>query len=126
MAALQAVNTSAAPKAGPYSQAMVVNGMVFTAGQIGTDPATDAFVEGGVQEQTHQVFKNLAAVLEAAGTGFDKVVKTTVFLSDMNDFAAMNAIYSTYFPALLPARSTVQVARLPKDALVEIELIAVL
>jgi 2-iminobutanoate/2-iminopropanoate deaminase len=111
---------------GPYSQAIIANGFVFTAGQTGTDPATKKLVQGGVQEQTRQVLTNVKAVLEAAGASLDSVVKTTVFLADMNDFAAMNQIYATFFTDTPPARSTVQVARLPGDALVEIETVAVL
>jgi 2-iminobutanoate/2-iminopropanoate deaminase len=110
---------------GPYSPAIVANGMVFTAGQTGTDPATKKLVDGGIEAQTRQVLNNIKAVLEAAGTSLDNVVKTTVFLADMNDFAAMNAVYGEFFPEPYPARSTVQVARLPGDALVEIETIAV-
>jgi 2-iminobutanoate/2-iminopropanoate deaminase len=121
----QVVSTDKAPGAvGPYSQAIVANGMVFTAGQVPLVPGTKALVEGGIQEQTRQVFANLQAVLEAAGTSLDKAVKTTVFLKDMNDFAAMNEVYATYFTGAPPARSTVQVAKLPLDALVEIEVIA--
>lgn len=122
----QLVSTSQAPNAaGPYSQAIIANGFVFAAGQIGIDPTTGEFVEG-VAEQTRRVFQNLSAVLEAAGTSLANVVKTTVFLQDMNDFAVMNEVYGEHFPAPFPARSTIQVARLPKNALVEIELIAVI
>lgn len=121
----QAVSTDKAPGAvGPYSQAIVANGMVFTAGQIPLVPGTKALVEGGIQEQTRQVMNNLTAVLDAAGTTLDNAVKTTVFLSDMNNFAAMNEVYATFFTGNPPARSTVQVARLPMDALVEIEVVA--
>lgn len=116
----------APPAAGPYSQAIVANGMVFTAGQIGLDPHTRQFAGQSIQEQTRQVFANLSAVLAAAGCTFADCVKSTVFLKDMNDFAAMNSVYSEYFPANPPARTTVQAARLPIDALIEIELIAVL
>lgn len=123
----QPVSTSHAPNAaGPYSQAIIANGFVFTAGQIGTDPATDQFVEGGVAEQTRRAIESLSAILASAGTSLAHVVKTTVFLQDMGDFAAMNAVYAEHFPAPFPARSTVQVARLPKDARVEIEAIAVI
>lgn len=123
----QAIQTEHAPAAiGPYSQAILANGLVFTAGQTPIVPATKALVEGGIQEQTKQVLENVKAILEAAGTSLDKVVKTTVFLKDMNDFAAMNAVYATYFTGTPPARSTVQVARLPLDAMVEIETIALL
>jgi 2-iminobutanoate/2-iminopropanoate deaminase len=120
------VSTEKAPGAiGPYSQAIKVNGLVFCSGQIPIDPATGEFVSGGIVEQTEQVLRNLAAVLEAAGTSIENVVKTTVFLADMNDFAAMNEIYGRYFDANKPARATVQAARLPRDARVEIECIAV-
>ncbi|MEO8607009.1 MAG: RidA family protein [Chloroflexota bacterium] len=119
------IKSENAPAAvGPYSQAIIANGMVFTAGQTGTDPTTKQLVDGGIQGQTRQVLQNVKAVLEAAGTNLENVVKTTVFLADMNDFAAMNAIYGEFFPQPYPARSTVQVARLPGDALVEIETIA--
>lgn len=115
-----------APKAiGPYSQAIIANGFVYTAGQIGTDPKTGTLVEGGIVEQTEQALKNLAAVLKAAGSSLDNAVKTTVFLADMNDFAKMNEVYSKFFKKPYPARSTVQVARLPRDAKIEIEVIAV-
>lgn len=121
------IHTEKAPPAvGPYSQAVAVSGFVYTAGQVGLDPVTRQFAGNSVQEQTHQVMKNLAAVLEAAGCTFADVVKTTVFLKDMNDFAAMNAIYGECFQTDAPARSTVEVTRLPLDALVEIEVIAVL
>ena len=121
------VSTENAPGAiGPYSQAIKVKGMIFCSGQIPIDPATGEFVEGGVAEQTEQVFKNLMAVLEAGGTSLEGVVKTTVFLADMNDFAAMNEIYGRYFDTNKPARATVQAARLPRDARVEIECIAVI
>ncbi len=120
------VETVDAPKAiGPYSQGIVANGFVFTAGQIGTDPKTGTLVEG-IEAQTEQVLKNLAAVLKASGSSMDDIVKATVFLADMNDFAKMNAVYAKYFEAPFPARSTVQVARLPRDAKIEIEVMAVL
>jgi 2-iminobutanoate/2-iminopropanoate deaminase len=120
------VSTENAPGAiGPYSQAIKANGMIFCSGQIPIDPATGEFVEGGVVEQTEQVFKNLIAVLEAGGTSLEGVVKTTVFLADMNDFGAMNEVYGRYFDTNKPARATVQAARLPRDARVEIECIAV-
>ena len=109
---------------GPYSQAMVLGDLVFTAGQIALDPATKGMVGDEVQAQTRQVLENLKAVLEAAGSGLDKVVKTTVFLQDMDDFAAMNAVYAEYFTGVAPARSAVQAARLPLDARVEIECVA--
>lgn len=122
---MKIVSTENAPGAiGPYSQAIAANGMVFCSGQIPIDIATGEFVSEDVAEQTHQVLKNLTAVLEAAGSGLDKVVKTTVFLADMNDFAVMNEIYAEYFNASKPARATVQAARLPRDAKVEIDCIA--
>lgn len=122
----QIVKTEEAPRAiGPYSQAVVAGGLVFTSGQIPIDPATGEFVAGGIVEQTRQVLKNLGKVLEGAGTGLDRVVKTTVYLADMGDFAAMNEVYAQSFPAdSPPARSTVQAARLPRDARVEIDVIA--
>jgi 2-iminobutanoate/2-iminopropanoate deaminase len=120
------VKTERAPAAiGPYSQAVRASGLVFCSGQIPIDPATGEFVPGGIREQTEQVLRNLSAVLEAAGTGLESVVKTTVFLADMNDFAAMNEVYGRYFAGDgPPARSTVEAARLPRDARVEIEAIA--
>ncbi len=120
------ISTENAPGAiGPYSQAVKTGGMVFCSGQIPIDVATGEFVAGGVAEQTHQVLKNLSAVLEAAGSGLNHVVKTTVFLADMNDFTAMNTVYAGYFSENKPARATVQAARLPRDARVEIDCIAV-
>ncbi len=123
-----AISTTAAPAAiGPYSQAVRVGDMLFTSGQIPTDPKTGNFVPGGIKEQTTQVLENLKAILAQAGIDLIHVVKTTVFLKDMKDFAAMNEVYATYLApegAVPPARSTVQVAALPKDALVEIEVIA--
>jgi 2-iminobutanoate/2-iminopropanoate deaminase len=121
------VQTDAAPKAlGPYSQAVVANGLVFCAGQIPLDPATGNIVEGGIAEQTHQVLKNLRAVLKAAGSDLGQAVKTTVFLKSMDSFAAMNEVYGLpeYFGSATPARSTVEVARLPRDVMVEIEVVA--
>lgn len=119
------VHTEDAPKAiGPYSQAVRTEGMVMTAGQIGLNPKTGELVEGGIQAQTRQVLTNLRHVLEAAESGLGSVVKTTVFLKDMKDFAQMNAIYAEFFPENPPARSTVAAADLPKGALVEIEAIA--
>ena len=121
------IQTDSAPKAlGPYSQAIVANGMVYCAGQIPLDPATGNLVDGGIAEQTHQVLKNLRAVLKAAGSDLDRAVKTTVFLKSMDSFAAMNEVYGKpeYFGAAAPARSTVEVARLPRDVLVEIEIVA--
>jgi 2-iminobutanoate/2-iminopropanoate deaminase len=121
------IQTDKAPKAiGPYSQAIRTDAMVFTAGQIGLDPATMELVPGGVEEQTRQVLNNLRSVLEAAGSSLAHVVKTIVFLQDMNDFPKMNAIYAEYFGENPPARSTVAVAALPKGALVEIEAIALI
>ena len=123
----QVVQTDSAPKAiGPYSQAIVANGFAFCSGQIPLDPASGNVVEGGVEAQTHQVLRNLSAVLQAAGTDLAHVVKTTVFLQSMGDFATMNAVYGTYFTQNPPGRSTVEVARLPRNALVEIEAIAAL
>jgi len=120
------IATECAPQAiGPYSQAVRVGNMVFASGQIPIDPATKEFVFGGIAEQTEQVLKNLKAVFEAAGVGLDQIVKTTVFLADMNDFTAMNEVYGRYFGQNPPARATVQAARLPRDAKVEIEAIAV-
>lgn len=123
----RAVESADAPKAiGPYSQAVVANGFVYTAGQIGSDPKTGMLVGGGIEEQTEQALKNLAAVLKASGSSMDDSVKTTVFLADINDFARMNEIYAKHFKQPFPARSTVQAARLPRDAKVEIEVVAVL
>lgn len=122
----RAIETPDAPKAiGPYSQAIVVNGFIFAAGQVGADPKTGTLVEGGIEAQTEQVLKNIEAVLKASGSSMENVVKTTVFLADMNDFGKMNEVYAKYFKAPFPARSTVQVARLPRDAKVEIEAVAV-
>ena len=123
----QAVSTPSAPAAiGPYSQAIKAGNMLFVSGQIPTDPKTGTLVEGGIQPQTHQVFKNIGEILKAAGASFDHVVSASVFLADMNDFARMNEIYATYFASPAPARATVQVGRLPKDSLVEIQVTAVL
>ncbi|ORZ25933.1 endoribonuclease L-PSP [Absidia repens] len=122
---LTPVQTSNAPAAlGPYAQAIKVNGMVYTSGQIPIDPATGAIVEGGITEQTLQSLANIDAVLKASDSSAEKVIKTTVFLKDMNDFVAMNEVYGKYFDKHQPARSCVQVARLPKDVMVEIECIA--
>jgi 2-iminobutanoate/2-iminopropanoate deaminase len=119
------IKTERAPAAiGPYSQAVRAGGFVFASGQIPLDPKTGEFVPGGIAEQTEQVMRNLSAVLEAAGTNFESVVKTTVFLADMNDFGAMNEVYGRYFKENPPARATVQAGRLPRDARVEIDLIA--
>lgn len=109
---------------GPYSQAIKSGGLVFVSGQIALDPQTGEFVGADVRQQTERVLENLKAILEASGASLSHVVKTTVFLKDMNDFTAMNEIYARYFTTAPPARSTIQVARLPKDALVEIEVIA--
>jgi 2-iminobutanoate/2-iminopropanoate deaminase len=120
------VSTDKAPGAiGPYSQAIKTGGMLFCSGQIPIDPVTGEFVSNDIGEQTDQVLKNLSAVLEAGGMNLDNVVKTTVFLADMSDFAAMNEVYGRYFSDNKPARATVQAARLPRDAKVEIECIAV-
>jgi len=119
------VKSDKAPAAlGPYSVAVKAGHVVFTAGQLGLDPSSGNFVEGGIKEQTRQALENIKAVLDAAGSKMSKVVKTTVFLLDMNDFGAMNEVYGEYFTKKFPARSAVQVARLPKDGLVEIEAIA--
>jgi len=121
----QAVSTPSAPPAiGPYSQAIRAGSLLFVSGQIPLDPATGNLVEGDLAAQTHRVFQSLEAILAAAGATFDNVVRTTVYLADMNDFPAMNAVYATYFSSPAPARATVQAARLPKDARVEIDLIA--
>ncbi len=122
----RAVESPDAPKAiGPYSQAIVANGFIFTAGQVGADPKTGVLVEGGIEAQTEQVLKNIEAVLKAAGSSLDDVVKTAVFLADLNDFAKMNEVYAKRFKTPFPARSTVQVARIPRDAKIEIEAVAV-
>jgi 2-iminobutanoate/2-iminopropanoate deaminase len=121
----EVVSTKDAPQAiGPYSQAIKANGFVFTSGQIAIDPATQQVVTGDVAAQTDRVLRNLSEILEAAGSGLGKVVRSTVFLKSMNDFAAMNQIYGQYFSSDAPARSTVEVARLPKDVLVEIDVVA--
>jgi 2-iminobutanoate/2-iminopropanoate deaminase len=121
------IQTEKAPKAiGPYSQAIRIDSLVYTAGQVGIDPATGELVPGAVEEQTRQVLTNLSNVLEAAGSSLEHVVKTAVFLKDMNDFAKMNAVYAEFLGQNPPARSTVAVAGLPKGALVEIEAIALL
>lgn len=120
------LHTEKAPAAiGPYSQAIEVNGFVFASGQIPIDPATGEMVQGGVQEQTRQALTNASEVMKAAGLDLSHVVKTTVFLADMNDFAAMNEVYATFFSAPFPARSAVAVKALPKGVLVEVECIAV-
>ncbi len=118
--------TDRAPAAvGPYSQGVVVGEFVFASGQVAIDPRTGRLIRGGIVEQTRQVLHNLSAVLEAAGSSLDKVVKTTVFLSDMADFQIMNRVYEDFFPSAPPARSTVEVARLPLQALIEIEAVAI-
>jgi len=123
----ETISTEKAPGAiGPYSQAVKAGNMVFCSGQIPIDPTTGEFVSNNVAEQTHQVLTNLSAVLEAAGTNLNNVVKTTVFLADMNDFTAMNEIYAEFFSDNEPARATVQAARLPRDARVEIDCIAII
>lgn len=123
--ARQAVSSPDAPKAiGPYSQAIRAGSLLFVSGQVPIDPATGHIVDGDIAAQTHRVFQNIGHILEAAGASFDHVVRTTVFLADMNDFAAVNEVYGTYFSSPAPARATVQVARLPKDARVEIDAIA--
>jgi 2-iminobutanoate/2-iminopropanoate deaminase len=121
----QSVSTPLAPAAiGPYSQAIKAGNFLFLSGQIPLDPATGNLVEGGIEPQTRQVFKNIEEILKAAGTTFDAVVSATVYLADMNEFAKMNEIYDTYFSSPAPARATVQVARLPRDCRVEIQVIA--
>lgn len=122
---MKALHTDLAPAAiGPYSQAIEVNGIIFASGQLPIDPATGEFAEGGVKEQTRQSLTNASRILESAGVDLSHVVKTTVFLADMADFAAMNEVYSSFFKAPFPARSAVAVKALPKGALVEIECIA--
>lgn len=119
------IHTDGAPKAiGPYSQAIKANGFIFASGQIPLDPETMQIVEGGVKQQTERVMSNLKAVLEAAGSSLERVVKTTVYLSDLNDFAEMNETYGSFFGQAPPARSTVEVRRLPRDVRVEIDVIA--
>jgi 2-iminobutanoate/2-iminopropanoate deaminase len=119
------ISTKDAPQAiGPYSQAIKANGFIFTSGQIAIDPATQQIVAGDIAAQTERVLRNVSEILEAAGSGLGKVVRSSVFLKNMNDFAAMNQVYAKYFSSAPPARSTVEVARLPKDVLVEIDVIA--
>jgi 2-iminobutanoate/2-iminopropanoate deaminase len=121
----QAISTPSAPAAiGPYSQAIRAGALLFLSGQIPIDPATGNLVDGGIEAQTRQVFQNIGEILKAGGTSFDGVVTATVYLADMNDFAKMNEIYATYFSSPAPARATVQVARLPKDCKVEIQVVA--
>jgi 2-iminobutanoate/2-iminopropanoate deaminase len=120
-----AVSTPAAPAAiGPYSQAIRTGSLLFVSGQIAIDPESNALIEGDVAVQTHRVLRSLAAILAAGGSSLDRVVRTTVYLADMNDFSAMNDVYRTYFASPAPARATIQAARLPKDARVEIDAIA--
>jgi 2-iminobutanoate/2-iminopropanoate deaminase len=119
------ISTEQAPKAiGPYSQAVISNGFAFLSGQIPLDPATNQLIEGGIAAQTERVLENLKSVLEAAGSSLDRVVKTTVYLKDMGEFAKMNEVYGRYFTSNAPARATVQAARLPRDVAVEIDCIA--
>jgi 2-iminobutanoate/2-iminopropanoate deaminase len=121
----EVISTHDAPQAiGPYSQAIKANGFVFASGQVAIDPATQQVIVGDVAAQTDRVLKNVASILRAAGTGLEKVVRSTVFLKNMSDFQAMNEVYGRYFSAAPPARSTVEAARLPKDVLVEIDVIA--
>lgn len=121
----QEIKTERAPQAiGPYSQAILTKEFIFVSGQIHLDPKTGEMVTGSIREQTKQILENIKAVLEAAGSSLDQVVKTTVFLQDMNDFSQMNEVYASYFRPPYPARSTIQVARLPRDARIEIEAIA--
>ena len=124
-APLVPVSTTDAPGAiGPYSQAIIAGGFLFASGQIPLDPTTGTITEGGITVQAHQVLQNLGAVLKAAGISYDRVVKTTVYLSDMANFPAVNEIYASYFPAPAPARATIQAAALPRNVLVEIDLVA--
>ena len=121
----QAISTKDGPQAiGPYSQAVKANGFIFVSGQVAIDPATQQVVSGDVAAQTDRVMKNLSGILKAAGSGLENVVRSTVFLKNMGDFAAMNEVYGRHFTSTPPARSTVEVARLPKDVLVEIDVIA--
>lgn len=123
----QAVSTAGAPAAiGPYSQAVRAGTLLFVSGQIALDPETGVMVDGDVVVQTHRVVRNLSAILEASGSSLDRVVRTTVYLADMNEFAAMNEVYGTYFTSPAPARSTIQAARLPRDARVEIDVVALI
>ena len=126
MSKRKVIDTKTAPAAiGPYSQAIRVGSRLYLSGQIGIDPATGQLVDGGIEGQTHQTLKNLGAVLETAGFSFDDVVQAQVFLADLNDYAAMNAVYKTYFDKSFPARAALQVARIPRDARVEIMMVAV-
>jgi len=124
--AKETIHTDTAPKAlGPYSQAIKAGEFIFTAGQVGLDPQSGEIVDGGIEAETRQVLNNIKKILEAAGSSLDRVVKTTVYLRDIQDFAAMNGVYATFFPANPPARSTVQVAALPRGVAVEIDTIAI-
>jgi len=124
--AKETIHTDTAPKAlGPYSQAIKAGEFIFTAGQVGLDPQSGEIVAGGIEAETRQVLNNIKKILEAAGSSLDRVVKTTVYLRDIQDFAAMNGVYATFFPANPPARSTVQVAALPRGVAVEIDTIAI-
>jgi len=124
---LSAVSTGSAPKAlGPYSQAIRAGEFLFISGQVPIDPATGNLVEGDIRDQTRRALQNIGAILSAAGTSFQQVVRTTVYLADLSDFAAMNEVYATFFTSPQPARSTIQAARLPRDARVEIDVIAFL
>lgn len=121
----EAVSTPSAPKAiGPYSQAVRAGSLLFVSGQVPIDPATGDIITGDIAAQTHRIFQNIGEILKAGGASFDHVVRTTVFLADMNDFAAMNDAYGTFFSSPFPARATVQVSRLPRDARIEIDVIA--
>ncbi|CAN2045196.1 enamine/imine deaminase, redox-regulated chaperone [Candidatus Magnetomoraceae bacterium gMMP-1] len=123
---MKAISTSSAPEAvGPYSQAVAAGNLIFVSGQIPLDPKTNEFIKGGIAEQTHRILQNIKAILEEAGTDLSHVVKTTVFLKDIQDFSAMNEVYAEYFNEVLPARAAVQVAALPKGAEIEIDAIAV-
>ncbi len=122
---IQTISTDKAPKVvGPYSQAILANGLVFLSGQVAIDPVSNQFTGGSIEEQTRLVLDNLSAVLQSVGSNLKKALKTTVFLKDLTDFELMNKVYGEYFPDHKPARSTIQIARLPKDALIEIEMIA--
>jgi 2-iminobutanoate/2-iminopropanoate deaminase len=123
---LEAISSNDAPKAiGPYSQAIKTDNLIYTSGQIGLSPVTNALAGDDISSQTQQVLKNIKAVVEQAGSDMEHIVKVTIFLKDMNDYATVNNIYKDYFPSVKPARSTVQVTRLPKDALIEIECVAI-
>ena len=124
---IKTITTEKAPKAaGPYSQAIVANGFAFLSGQIAIDPQSNQFMGGSIEQQARQVLNNLSNILQSMGSSLNKAVKTTVFLKNMDDFEAMNKVYSEFFPEHKPARSTIQIARLPKDAAIEIEMIALI